>query len=251
MLCNPSAASTRDKAMTARIGQLISRARLVLRREGRLALLRRAVLFLKERLCSYSSYNIYESALDPPDIKCRVDGLTIRVITRAEEIAQVESDQLAAEGFNFSRDKEIVDKGAILFYAFVDDRLAHVTQVLMGRKAHEIYPFSFAMPFGHTVGLAGFTAPDYRRRGIHLHTRVRTLHYLKEKGLSRAWDIQNKDNTAARKAVVKLGYYLSGEGHRLRLLSRFTLEWTRPKSRLGSRHTRCSLKRGKNRLPAS
>jgi len=230
--------------MTTRVGQLLSRAKLILHEEGRLALFRRVLLFLKERLCSYSSYNIYESTLDPLPVTCQVEDLTIRVVTCAEEIAQVESDQLVAEGFNFSRDKEIVNKGAILFYAFVGNKLVHVAQVFISKRAHESYPFSFAMPFGHTVGLAGFTAPDYRRRGIHLYTRAKALQYLKEKGLSRAWDVQNKDNVAVRNSVVKLGYYLWGEGCRLRLLSRLTLEWTRPKSRVASRHIRCSLKRG-------
>ena len=230
--------------MTARVGQLLSRVKLILHEEGRLALFRRVLLFLKERLCSYSSYNIYESALDPSPVTCKVNNLAIRIITSPEEIARLESDQLVAEGFNFSRDKEIVNKGAILFCAFAGKGLAYVTQVFIGRRAHEIYPFSFAMQYGHTIGLAGFTAPKYRRQGIHLYTRTKALQYLREKGISRAWDVQNKDNMAARNAVLKLGYYLWGEGHRLRLLSRLIVEWVKPKSRAANCHMRCSLKRG-------
>jgi len=222
----------------------ISKAKLILRQEGFLALFRQALLFLKDLLCSYSSYNIYESTLAPSPITCKVKNLTIRVVTCAEEIAQLESDQLVAEGFNFSRHKEIVNKGAILFYAFVDDKLAHVTQVFISKRAHEIYPFSFAMPFGHTVGLPAFTSPKYRRKGIHAYARSKVHQYLKGRGVSTAWSVVNKDNIAMCSSLVKQGYYLWGEGCRLRLLSRLTFEWTRPKSRVASRHMRCSLKRG-------
>lgn len=207
--------------------------------EGFLALFKSFLSFFKQVLFSYRSYNIYESALDPLDIKCEVDNLTIRVITRPEEV-----DQLSYGGFypsKRSRDKEIVTKGAILYCAFVGKELAHITQVFIGRAAHQIHPFSFAMHYGHTVGLAAFTAPKYRRRGIHLWTRSNVFQYLREKKISRAWDVQEKDNVAARNSVVKLGYYLWGEGYRLRLLSVLTLEWTRPQSPAVSRQIRRSL----------
>lgn len=217
----------------------VSKAKLILREEGFPALCKRLLLFLKQFLFSYSSYNILESTLNSPDVTCEVVDLAIRVITRPDEINHLSYDGLYPS--KFSRDKEIVNKGATLFYAFVGKELAHVTQVFIGRKAHKSYPFSFAMPYGHTVGLAAFTAPKYRRTGIHLYTRFKVLQYLREQGVSRAWDVQNKDNIAARDSLVKLGYYLWGGGARLRLLSLLTIEWTRPKSRVASRRIRCAL----------
>ena len=203
---------------------LPDRARLALHEEGFLSLCRKSLLFL---LCSYTCNNIYESTLDPPEVTCGVSDLTIKMITRQEEIEQLESEQLVDEGFGFARDKEIVSKGAVLFCAFVGSELAHITQVFIGTAAHRIHPFSFAMQ--HTVGLAAFTAPKYRRKGIHLWTRSKALEYLKQKKISKAWDVQDKDNIAVRDSLVKLGYYLWGYGYRLRLLSLLTLEWTVPK----------------------
>lgn len=225
--------------MISRIRLLSDRARLALREEGFLPLCRKAILF---PLCSYTCDNIYESTLDPPEITCGVDGLSIRMITRMDEIEQLESEQSVDEGFDFARDKEIVSKGAVLFCAFVGNELAHITQVFIGTVAHRIYPFSFAMQ--HTVGLATFTAPKYRRRGIHLWTRSKALEYLKRKKISRAWDVQDKDNIALRDSLVKLGYYLWGYGYRLRLLSLLTLEWTLPKIPGGIVHTHCSISCG-------
>ncbi|MFC1988437.1 GNAT family N-acetyltransferase [Chloroflexota bacterium] len=163
------------------------------------------------------------------------------MITRVEEIDQIESEQMVDEGFDIPRDREILDKRAILFGAFVGTELVHVTQVFVGKEAHEIYPLSFAMPYGHTVGMAVFTAPEYRRKGIHLYTRTKVLRYLKESGVSRAWDVQEKDNEAARNSIMKLGYYMWGEGCRLRFLYLFTIEWTIPKSPTVSRKARFSM----------
>ena len=211
----------------------MSKAKRILHEEGLLVLFKRLLLSLTNYLFSYLSFDIYESALDPLHMTVEVDNLTIRVITREEEV-----DHLPYEDFypsKSSRDKEIVNKGAILFCAFVGNELAHVTQVFIGRKAHEIYPLSFAMQYGHTVGLAGFTAPKYRRKGIHVYTRSKALQYLRSKGFSKAWDVQN-GNIAARNAVLKVGYYFWGKSYRLRLLSLLNIEWIKPKSRLASRH---------------
>lgn len=225
--------------MINRIGQLMSKAKRILHEEGFLALFKRLLLFLKKSLFLYYDFDIYESALDPPHMTCEVDDLTIRVITRPEEIDQLESDQLVAEGIRISRNKEVLSMGAILFCAFVGKELAHVTEVFIGRRAHEIYPLSRAMQYGYTVGLAGRTAPKYRRKGINVYARSKVLQYLREKGISRAWDVQN-GNIAARNAVLKLGYYFWGKGYRLRLLSLLTIEGTKPKQRHASRRIACS-----------
>ena len=220
----------------------IGRAKVILNEEGFLALFKRLLPFLKQSLFKYSSFDIYEASLDDvPIIPCQVKDLTLRVITRSEEVDQIASDELVAVGFNFARDKEIVSMGAILFYAFVGNDLAHVTQVFIGRRAHEIYPFSFAMPYGHTVGQAWFTVPKYRRKAIHLYTHSKALQYLREQGISRAWGVLNKDNIAIRSSLVKVGSYLWGEGCRLRLLSRLTFEWTKPRLRVESHRIRCSM----------
>jgi len=228
--------------LSVKVKQRLSKTRLILHEEGRLALFKKAMVLLKQALCSYSCNDIYESALDPPPVACKVNDLVLKLVSSQKECEQIENDHLINEGFNITRNKEILRLGAVLYCAFVGNELVHVTQIFIGREAHKIYPFSFAMPFGHTVGLAAFTTPKYRRKGCHAYTRSKALQYLREKGLSRAWDVQNKDNIAVRDSVIELDYYLWGEGCHLRLFSRFTLEWTRPKMLGVSRRTRFSLR---------
>ena len=227
----------------------VDKAKQVLHEEGSLALSKQFLLFLKHLLVSYSSHNILESTLDSPDVTCQVKNLTLRMITSLEELDRLESEQPVDDGFDIKRDREILDKGAILFGAFAGKELAHITQVFIGRMAHEIYPFSFAMPYGHTVAMAAFTAPKYRRKGISAYTHSKALQYLKEQGISRAWDIQNKDNIAARDSLLKIEYYLWGEACRLRLLSLVTFEWARPKSQVLPRQIRCTLNLKLHKLP--
>lgn len=224
----------------------LNKAKSILHQEGGLALFKVLLCFLRNLFLEYSSHNIYESTLDVPIIPCEVDNLTIRVITRPKEV-----DLLSGEGFSSSRlstYKDAVSKGAILCCAFVGDELAHVCSVLIGRAINEIYPHSFARQYGHTVGLGSFTAPKYRRKGIHVHVRSKALRYLREKGLARAWDVQEKDNIAAQNAVDKLGYYFWGEGCHLRLLALFHLEWTRPKSEVARRCVRFSVSLGPRKI---
>ena len=217
----------------------ISKAKIILHEEGLLALLKQFLLLIIVKLWVYSSYDIYMSDLDPLQFTPKVDNIDIRMITSTKEIQELESTKLTEEGFNFIRNKEIVNKGAILFYAMAGNDLAHVTQIFIGRRAHDIYPFSFAMPYGHVVGLAGFTTPKYRGKGIHVYSRSQMLQFLKERRFSRAWDVYNRDNVAARNSVLKLGSYLWGVGHRLRLLSLVTIEWTTPESQVLPSKIRC------------
>ena len=219
--------------------QLVSRANWILHENGFLALLRSLILYLTHYFFLLLRFDIYESTLDPPPIKCDVDDLTIRIITHPEELTPLESKYLVAEGFKISRNGKMLSMDAIMFCAFVGDELVHVTYAFVDKKAHERYPLSFAMQYGHTVGLSGRTAMKYRRKGIYAYTRVKALEYLRMHGFCKAWDVQNGD-VAARNAVLKVGYYFWGNGYRLRLLSIFIIEWTNPKSALSSRSIKCS-----------
>jgi len=216
----------------------INKAKLILHEEGSLALFKALLLFFRNLLLTYASHNIYESTLDAPIIPPKVSNLTLRVITSPEEV-----DHLSGEGFEPSRlslYKKQINEGGILFCAFAGEELAHVCMVCIGRRIDEVYPYSFARQYGHTIGLGAFTAPTYRRKGIHVYTRSKVFQYLREKGISRAWDVQYKDNIAARNAILKLGYYLWGEGHYLRVLSLVKFEWINPKSRVARFRMRCS-----------
>ena len=76
-----------------------------------------------------------------------------------------------------------------------------------------------------------WTAPKYRRKGINAFVASEILRYLRGKGILRAITVVIKGNIAEENCQLKLGSYLRGEGHQLRLLPLFNFWWLKSKSR--------------------
>jgi len=171
-------------------------------------------------LISIYTWNIFERKLDNNINLKDINEVEILHVSSVDQITELESDELIETGFNFLRDKELILNGCTLFYAFVKGTLIHVTHVFIGPNAHKLHPLNFAMESEKkVVGLAAFTHPSYRRKGLHLYTRVKVFKYLQEKGYKHVWDVQNRNNVAVKKSVLKIGYYLWGTGYRIKLLN--------------------------------
>jgi len=227
----------------------IGKARIILHEEGFLALFKQLLLFLKQYLFVYSSYNIYETTLDTSIIPCQIKDLTLRVITRPEEVDQLVIDGLVPKGIiAISRLEEVLNMGGIMFCASVDKELAHVELLGVSKQTHEAYPFSFARGHeGSACQMGQSTALRYQLRGLHPHVFGQSCHYLKKKGISKLWGVLPSRNMRAqymivRSGAVKVGSYYWGEGCRLRLLSLLTIEWVTPKSRALPSKMRCLLR---------
>jgi hypothetical protein len=166
------------------------------------------------------SWNIFEKELNDNIIVDDLNNVEILRITKVNQITELESDELLEAGFGFLRDKELIVNGCTLFYTFIEGILAHVTHVFVGPNAHKLHPLNFAMePEKKIVGLAAFTHPFYRRKGLHLYTRSKVFNFLQEEGYNHVWDVQNRDNVPVKKSVLKIGYYLWGAGYRINLLT--------------------------------
>jgi hypothetical protein len=198
-----------------------------------MSLLQRGLAWLIGLLFSFSSYAIYENTLDGSPVRCQVDDLTLRVITCSEEI-----DHLSGEGFDvagLSGYKGAVNKGLILFCAFVGEELVYASQVFMGRDLCCRLPY--AINYASTAWVTGdFTAPKHRRKGIHLYVQSKIFQYLRERGLRSAWSNQSKDNIAARNSAIKLGSHLYGEGYQLRLLFFLNFGWIKRNPQVVAHH---------------
>ncbi len=179
-------------------------------------------------------WNIFEREINNNiDININyINDIKILHINNVDQIKEFESDELIEAGFNFLRDKELVNNECTLFYAFVKGKLAHVTHVFVGPNAHRLHPLNFAMdPQKKIVGLAAFTHPSYRRKGLHLYTRSKVFQYLQKNSYKHVWDVQNRNNIAVKKSVIKMGYYLWGIGYRFRLLTFLFVDIVFPKNK--------------------
>ena len=204
-----------------RLRELFRRARLLLHEEGFLS------LFPQLLMCK-NYYNIYENNLDGPRFPCKVDNLTLRIITCPEEF-----DQLSAEGFNFSEHAKTITSGEMLFFTFIGKEIVHVNRAFMRRRGVYTHFCPSSMDDGHTVYMGGFwTAPKYRRKGINTFIFSKVLHYLRDRGVSRVVIIVHPDNIAIVNSLAKVDCYLWGEGYHLKLL--FLFNFWRVKSKSGA-----------------
>lgn len=196
-----------------RLGELIRVAKVILREEGFLSL-------FKQLFFAYRAYFLYENTLDGSTFASKTDNLTLKLISAPGEL-----EQLLLEGFTFSpyhmsiqQCKERLNRGAIMFCAFVGKKLAHGSWVATSREAcSDFHPFP--MDCEHTAYVGGtMTILEYRRKGINLYIHSEIFRYLKKKGLSRAVLAIDKGNIAAQDSQNKLGSRIWGRGYDLRLL---------------------------------
>lgn len=205
-----------------RISELCGAAKLILHGEGFLSL-------LKQLFFAYRVYCLYENTLDNSAITGKADDLTLKLISAPEEL-----EQLLDEGFTFSyyqmsieQCKRRLDRGAILFGAFVGKELAHGSWVAIDRKAcSDFYPFPAHCESTAFIG-GTMTVPKYRRQGINLYIHSEMFRYLREKGLSRALIAVDKSNTIAQDSQNRLGSNIYAKGYDLRLLI-LKLKWLNP-----------------------
>jgi hypothetical protein len=170
-------------------------------------------------------FEVYEFSLGLASDYPIPEKISIESVTDIMRIDELATPSLVQAGFDFERDKKIVRRGGVLFYAKVNGELAHVTQIFSGKRAHRLYPLHFAMEYGHTVGLATFTAPNFRRMGIHTAVRQTVLSYLTKEGYKKAWDVQDANhNKAISKSILKMGYILWGRGIRLTIFKCLIIE---------------------------
>lgn len=203
-----------------RIRELRRRAKPLIHEHGLLFFLRQ--LFIWE-----NHFNIYENNLDGPRFPCKVDNLTLRVITCPEEL-----DQLSAQGFNFSEFIKTITSRETVFLAFVGKEIVHRSYFVMRKEGVSIYFCSSFMDDGDTAYIRWiWTAPKYRRKGISAFVLSEIFRYLRDKGMSRAITVVSKGNIAQENCQLKVGSYLWGEGCYRRLLV-LCFWWVKSKSRV-------------------
>lgn len=213
--------------------EILEAAKLVLHEEGFLSL-------FKQLFFTYRVYHLYENTLNGSALVRKVDNVTLKLIITQEKL-----EQLLLEGFTFpsyhmsiQQCKQRLDRGAILFCAFIDKELAHGSWVATSKKAcPDFHPFP--MDCEHTAYIGGtMTIPKYRRKGINVYIHSEIFRYLKEQGFSRAMLAIDKGNIAAENSQNKLGSSVWGRGYELRLLI-LKLKWLSPNRGLSPAISKC------------
>lgn len=179
-----------------------------------------------------SSISVYERQVENVELLQKPENISVKIIFDSKEICRIESEQLIADGFDFNRDREIVDGGGTLFYAFINEKLAHVTQVFTGEKAHRLFVFFRFMELRKTVGFATFTKPSFRRRGIQIYVHGLVLNFLEKEGYKSVWAPTNsKYGQAIASSMKKIQYFFWGRGYNIAVLSFLRIDIAKPKNK--------------------
>lgn len=212
-----------------RPGLLFRRGRHVLRDEGLFPFIKGVSSFFltktKQLFFSNQTYYLYEKTLNNEvndiEFKPNIKNFRLRTISAPQQV-----DELVAQGFDFSYHAHIYDlkrrvtKGMIIFCAFIDKKIAHISCVAMSEKTKkDIDPLPYAIDYQSEACIGDTeTMREYRGLGIYTYVYLQIFQFLKERGLSKAKFTVRKDNIAPQKSQAKLGSKVYGEGHHLKLL---------------------------------
>lgn len=219
--------SRRDgRDMMDRLSVMLGRARHISATEGKVTLLRRALRRVRGLFFRHETYYLYEfpvedeRVLTEADCTPRLDGLTFKMVSSNRE-----ADELEALGFDFRSQtihaRQRLDMGAIAFCFFVGPELAHIAWVAMTEEAQRgltYLPVKVDYARGEAYRGGAWTDPRYRRRGLHVYSRLKRNRFLEERGGVRYRGAVDTSNTASLMGVTKVGSRRYGRGRYLKVL---------------------------------
>lgn len=207
---------------------LLRRAKHIFRTEGLIPLLRRGFAFVA--YCFFEDYGtwyLYEidtsEALKgkiEADFMPKVQNFTFRIVSTNQE-----ADELAADGLEFRADDGIyrgmLDKGAIAFCVFVEQKLVHIVWVTTTEEAKKMvdrHPYKVDFANNEVCVVGAWTNPKYRGKGFIMHGFFKGLQFLKGRGILRSRACISTSSIFSQRAAAKFSPKVYAEGRYLRML---------------------------------
>jgi len=205
----------------------LGRAWTVLRIEGPVALLRRAIgfgLFLGRGVYSQRDLYLYRHRLVERDRSLylpRLETYESRIVETDEQ-----ADQLAADGYEDLRQRFIgttgsLSSGAVAVCVFVDKRLAHVGWLATdarGKPHADPFPFDVAFDDGEACTGGTYTMPEFRGKGLMAYGYYERFEYLRKKGFRFTRNSVETHNVSSHRAHAKFSPEILGTAHFKRVL---------------------------------
>lgn len=211
----------------------LNRAQSILQNEGIAVLLKAIMLFLIRPIYSHTVFLLSirylegYSDLNEADYRLTVDNLVFKVVSSNQQADELEKESYSFRfyptDFNYDRQtyKDWLDKGAIVFCAFVDKELAAIRWAITSQKvqdAIETYPIK--LNYEHEVFLRGaWTNPKYRGQGLSKYLLFFIVDpWLAERGVTNARGTTSPSNTTGLGLQRAWGSANYGKGHLYKIL---------------------------------
>lgn len=195
---------------------IFSRAKTLLKRKGLIAFLRRALTFpLRILGFRYKTFYVYEHHIcerNEADFLPRIKDFSFHIINSRQQAEEMASLGLPLPGsVRFQ-----VDSGAIGFFVFVGNKVAHIGWLALNEKAKNSFdPYPYPVDFPREACTGGtFTIPEFEGKGLMTYVYYQRFEYLRKMGILRSRSIVETSNVASQKVQEKFkpgksrGYYL-------------------------------------------
>ena len=200
---------------------LCRQALVLLKKEGPIALFKRAVAFFAyvcRRAVLWRTVYLYEHALVPRDRNAflpRLGSWEMRILHSNEE-----ADSVVAEGFEDVREAFVfahrsLETGAVAFCVYAGRELAHVGWLAVdarGKRAVDGMPFEVAFESGQACTGGTYTIPKYRGKGLMPYGYYERFEYLRSRGFTTSRNSVEVSNVSSQKAHAKFNPTIYGIG---------------------------------------
>ena len=209
--------------MKSALQQKYGLAKHILHREGFIALIKRGSRFLRGCLFARVAFDVYLVPLTQPtpaEFTPQIPGLFCETILTSEQL-----DDLLSRGFDLGVHvigaRERLDKGALMFCAFVGSEFAGIHWAATTTEAMgSINEIPFSVAFSNNEAFLGWSEidPKYRRLGLFTYMYSEKRRVLLGLGKTTGRCFPEKHNLASRMATISVGGTLCGEGRYLKIL---------------------------------
>ena len=168
---------------------------------------------------------MYELTLNEPmkfESTPKIKDFVFEIVTTGQRLKD-----LAAQGCDFGINiigaEEKLNKGAIMFCIFMGKELACVHWAAANQEAINtlINKTCYKTDFSNNEAYLGWseTNPKYRRAGLSMYVILEKVRLLTTMGKTTGKCLVARNNVASRKAIIKCGGRIYGEGRYLKILS--------------------------------
>ncbi len=206
------------------MGELLARAKDILRGEGLSTLLRRGLEFY---IFHQDDYYLYcedlhlAPKMNEADYLPRIEGFTFGVVRSNDEADELAGTQGCDFRRRFVKSRERLGKGAVAFCAFVSGEIANVGWLAPSEQAKRaLFDMPLRVDFSDSECYLGGseTVPEYRGKGLMTYNSYRMYRYRSENGIKTARYAMSASNTAARWQASKFEPVTYGRARFMRFL---------------------------------
>ena len=187
------------------------------------------LLLSKEKYYMYSYDLVNKPSI--PNINPKIDNILMNVYF--SDMSMEEFESLLETGYDFLKDKRVRyfsdnDKGIIIFYGMVNEKVAY--QACVANHRTGVYQYACPKDYdSRKVAYQGlnFTSHEFRRKGLYTWGQCEMLRFFKDQGYEEMVMLEAQRLDGMRRIQDRIGAKILYESYVLRALFFFSFRWNK------------------------